>query len=345
MELCPLNVFLGLNGSGKSSFLQVIAAVLTAAARSTDKNQGFAHWFDLEEFDDLLYQFAAEDEITIQMSSDRCISLPLIATRTSFTGVVAFNEIVHEFHCLSPERLGPTLQHQNSKTSQLHSNYVGENGERAVAFLFEHGNSIKVPEKLRHPECPEDSLLAQVNAWLREVSPNARLDLTEIAVLKDVLLQYKYDLTRETTHAFKPSHVGWGLSYVLPVLTLLLASHNKGSNSKVIIIESPEAHIHPKGQAALGRLIALAASSNAQIFIETHSDHIINGIRVAAKQKLINNKDVNLSFFERKTAYSNEGVEEQFSALSRINVDRNGELDSYPSDFLDQWNIQLMELI
>lgn len=44
-----------------------------------------------------------------------------------------------------------------------------------------------------------------------------------------------------------------------------------------MIIENPEAHIHPRGQAEMGRLIALAAAAGMQLFVETHSDHIVNG--------------------------------------------------------------------
>jgi len=60
----------------------------------------------------------------------------------------------------------------------------------------------------------------------------------------------------------------------------------------VAVIENPEAHIHPQGQAELGKLMALAASSGAQIIVETHSDHVINAIRVAVKEGIIPSTDI-----------------------------------------------------
>lgn len=107
-----------------------------------------------------------------------------------------------------------------------------------------------------------------------------------------------------------------------------------------MIIENPEAHIHPRGQAEMGRLIALAAAAGMQLFVETHSDHIVNGIRVAVKENLINAENVNISYFSRQTTEI-----EQFCRIQNIRVDRTGELSDYPIDFMDEWNNQLLKLI
>lgn len=47
----------------------------------------------------------------------------------------------------------------------------------------------------------------------------------------------------------------------------------------MIIMENPEAHVHPAGQRILGELIARAGQGGVQIIAETHSDYIINGVR------------------------------------------------------------------
>lgn len=108
----------------------------------------------------------------------------------------------------------------------------------------------------------------------------------------------------------------------------------------MIIIENPEAHIHPKGQAQMGKLIALAAAAGMQLFVETHSDHIVNGIRVAVKERLIPNNKVNISYFYRIAA-----EDEQFCDIEPISVDIHGELSDYPEDFMDEWNNQLLKLV
>ncbi len=86
--------------------------------------------------------------------------------------------------------------------------------------------------------------------------------------------------------------------------------------------------------------MALSAASGAQLFVETHSDHIINSIRVAVNEGLIDKNDVNLSYFTKVTT-----KEEQYTEIAEIKVDKRGELSEYPKDFLDEWNNQLLKLV
>ena len=66
------------------------------------------------------------------------------------------------------------------------------------------------------------------------------------------------------------------------------------------MLENPEAHLHPKGQRKMGELIAQCAANGIQIFLETHSDHILNGIRIAVKQKRLKGEDAKLFYFSRR---------------------------------------------
>lgn len=51
----------------------------------------------------------------------------------------------------------------------------------------------------------------------------------------------------------------------------------------LVILENPEAHLHPRGQTEMGKLIASVAHSGCQVIVETHSDHLFDGIRIYAK--------------------------------------------------------------
>ncbi|WP_071819731.1 AAA family ATPase [Enterobacter kobei] len=64
----------------------------------------------------------------------------------------------------------------------------------------------------------------------------------------------------------------------------------------VILIENPEAHIHPTGQTKLGYLCAIAAKAGIQLIIESHSDHFFNGVRLALKDGIVKNKLSNILF-------------------------------------------------
>ena len=84
-----------------------------------------------------------------------------------------------------------------------------------------------------------------------------------------------------TSNEYRPTSVGFGIAYVLPVLVALLSANEK----YMVIIENPEAHLHPRGQVAMGELIARAAAAGVQVIVETHSDHVLNGVRLAVKGK------------------------------------------------------------
>src|SRR4029078_5782856 len=85
---------------------------------------------------------------------------------------------------------------------------------------------------------------------------------------------------------YRPTNVGFGLSYSLPMITVLLSA----IPSSIVLLENPEAHCHPRGQSQLARLIAMA-SKRLQVIVETHSDHLMNGLRVAVRDELVSPDD------------------------------------------------------
>ena len=97
----------------------------------------------------------------------------------------------------------------------------------------------------------------------------------------------------------------------------------------ILLIENPEAHLHPAAQSALGGLIAKSAANGKQIIVETHSDHIIDGIRIASKNNEIEKEDISILFFER------QGVDTP-SSVKNIKVLDNGKLNEWPNNFFDQ---------
>ena len=103
----------------------------------------------------------------------------------------------------------------------------------------------------------------------------------------------------------------------------------------MLIIENPEAHLHPRGQTQVGRLLALAACAGTQVIIETHSDHLLNGIRLAIYDGLLAPDDVMLHFFARSGSVSD---------VKTPKLDRNGRLNYWPNGFFDEWdkNLELL---
>jgi predicted ATPase len=108
----------------------------------------------------------------------------------------------------------------------------------------------------------------------------------------------------------------------------------------MILIENPEAHLHPKGQSKMGELLALAASCSVQVVIETHSDHVLNGIRRTVHGGKLDPQDVQLHYF-----YRNEENGQSVTQVASPRIDADGRIDKWPEGFFDQAEKDLLELL
>ena len=247
---------------------------------------------------------------------------------------------------LSADRVAPEAIHELDAEMSLSNS---ANGRRTASYLA-NLLGLGVEAWACHPNCKSDFLINQVNAWLDEISPGAYVYPKKIPELSRVVLSYGYDHGRDAP-LFRPINVGFGLSYILPMLVVLLSAFE----GEILVIENPEAHLHPRGQAEVGKLLARAAAAGIQLFVETHSDHVINGVRVAVKEGVVSPEDVHIAFFERKRHADNsksqtqtscmQAATEIYSTMQDILVDRSGSLNMYPDGFMDEWNNQLLELL
>ena len=91
--------------------------------------------------------------------------------------------------------------------------------------------------------------------------------------------------------------VGYGVSQVLPVLTQLLDLEP----ALLFLLQQPEVHLHPKAQAALGSLFCSVAGPERQLIVETHSDYLLDRVRMDVRDKKTGLKpeDVSILYFER----------------------------------------------
>ncbi len=91
--------------------------------------------------------------------------------------------------------------------------------------------------------------------------------------------------------------VGYGVSQVLPVITEML----RPDAPTLFLLQQPEVHLHPMAQAALGSLFCQVAGSRRQIVVETHSDHLMDRVRMDVRDGDTDLKpdDVSILYFER----------------------------------------------
>lgn len=360
-EPSALNVFTGLNGSGKSSLIQYLLFL-----REMTQKSDSAPWFvgldgDSHSFGtyaDLHYAYSQDEADGVRMcfSLDgdpqeyrfRVADADSVAeeVRVDFEGAMPDQEkwrrmltSLKSVQYISAYRLPPREDHKYS-VKRVQNHDWGALGEYAVAYLAEEGMKKLVAENMCNKDQPDRHLQAQVDAWMNIVSPGARVNAENLGKINRVKLSVSF-AKGVNEHPFLPQNVGFGISYVLPVLIMVLRSEP----GDCLIIENPEAHLHPKGQAEFGRLLALAAASGVQVFVETHSDHVLNGIRVAVKNGPTDPADVKVAFFSRQVTVNAGGAYEQESVLEELHVNKEGEFDHFPPDFMDEWNKQLLELL
>jgi predicted ATPase len=224
---------------------------------------------------------------------------------------------------------------------------IGSRGQYTVDYLETRGNEEVEFENLIHPDTAsslnnvgqtvrDKRLINQVTLWMREISPGIGIRTTSVSG-DNVKLEYEYEQkTFGKTNTFKPENVGFGISYALHVVVSLL----KAKPGSLIIIENPESHVHPRGQAELGKLIALLAKNDVQIIVETHSDHILNGIRVGVKEDSSLKDRTILFYFDKEFTDT-----EQYSRITEIKIDKNGTLSHYPDNLLTEWSNMLARLV
>lgn len=348
VSVSNLNLLMGLNGMGKSSFIQTLLLLMQSdklEERVIDLNGILAQ---IGQGRDALYQYAEEEKIVFELTFDGQPKYSWkfwyqkdkekLTTDNGYSKdeMSFFRRNTMRFQYISAERIGPRDIYEASSVVVADKKQLGLLGEYAAYYINVFGQEREVIQKLRHPNATSTNLLSQINAWMKEISPGVSLNTKYVPEVNKVILDYQFDLLNDKTNSFRPKNVGFGISYVLPIVLALLTSEE----GKIIVIENPESHIHPRGQAELGKLISLAASIGAQLFVETHSDHILNGIRVAVKENLIDKSKVNVMYFEKTTT-----EKEQFTKITPIKVDDKGELSDYPENMMDEWSNQLLKLL
>lgn len=333
VRMAPLTVLTGLNGSGKSTLLQSLLLVRQLAERpgATVVELNGVYGLSLGEALDVLH-FDADDaviEITVSTSTSRGHvfrfpipdgrSLNLTATGPVQGIPVELQGVGLDFTYLSAERLGPRDVFPISAVDVTHVG-VGEQGQFIAQVLAQHEND-QVPEALRHPSTEPDGIItvrAQVENWASDIIRPLQLTASWPAGLSVSVIRYQEpDLLSE---GIRPPNMGFGVSYALPIIVAGLLA----KPGTLLIVENPEAHLHPAGQSRIGRFLGRIAGSGAQVIVETHSDHVVNGIRLAAvEDQTIATDAVMVHFFGNDD-------------LVTIEITEKGGLTRWPSGFFDQ---------
>ncbi len=336
----PLTLLTGINSSGKSTVIQSLLLLRQILVDNLKKNelQTYGELVNLGLPSDVLNINAEDDTLSIAMRrNDEFFNIEAtLQNGTLYTKKFPKKpDNFDNFLYLNANRISPNTLFPVPTKIQSYYNAIGNHGEFAAYILHKLGhqkisNTTNRTNLFASAAGNSATIQMQTEAWLSLLGTPVRLQTERSAGTDAVILRFSFPDISNTY--YRPTNVGFGLTYALPIFVAALYA----PESTLLIVENPEAHLHPKGQALMGQFLARAATSGIQVIIETHSDHVLNGIRVAVKKKLISHTDVQINFFHQINGISN---------ISTPYIDSDGHIDQWPDNFFDEWNKQLLELL
>lgn len=220
---------------------------------------------------------------------------------------------------LTAERVGPREVYTLEDPSSVQ--LVGPRGEKAASLLHWGREETVLPE-LVLPGSPP-TLLRQAEARMQQFFPTCSIEVQQVTQANAVTLGIR---TSTATDYHRPVHVGFGLTQALPIFVASLSS----KPGDLLLIENPEVHLHPAGQVSMGMFLGAVAAAGVQVILETHSDHILNGVRRAVKTALIPHEIVACHYFKER--------EERGDQVVSPLIDKHGNIDTWPKGFFDQFD-------
>jgi predicted ATPase len=353
ISLAPLTLLTGLNGSGKSSVLQALLALRQSFDQGLLNDGRLAldgGLVRLGTFQDALFESATQERIGFELlagvgQEERCLKWDFgflskddrVSQRISrpierIDPVLLFGP---GFRFLSAERIGPRVNYRIAD-SELTSVGLGTQGEWTAQYLAANEERAIPLQHCSHPKAVGMRLLSQVEAWMSEFSPGLRIELAADVTRDAVSLRYRFEARRGVSNSFRATNVGFGVSYTLPVVVAILSA----SPGDLVLLEAPEAHLHPRGQSKLGELVARAVSSGVQVLVETHSDHVMNGVRVAVHQNVLPASSAGFLYFGWDPK-----VEDGATSISPIVLDEDGRISNWPEGFFDEMDRSIEVLL
>lgn len=269
--LKKMNLFVGPNSSGKSSTIHaLLLGIDNLSSRLGKKNirSTFAPVFSFRESRNFInnarsYGISIDEcNLSFEPKDDALINT-VVQTLASCNKDIEHikNNVLYlpanRFAELAETKVNPDMD----------ENALGMHGEYVIDYFQQHKDE-KLPDAVV-VDSSNVTFAGQLNYWLKKLT-----GFTIKVSFEDSKYTVRFlDMWSKEIH---PSNVGTGVSFITSVLIVCLAKAVEGGG---VVIENPEIHLHPAAQAAIVDFFARMTNANVQLFIETHSDHIFNGIR------------------------------------------------------------------
>lgn len=344
VECAKLNLLTGTNSSGKSTFIQALLML-----EQCDLN---GRYVSIGEFREAKNYNAPSAAISIEAwldNEEEPVQVLFEEERGGGHGdynVILRNGVkaildrgipqLPQLHYLSCQRIGVSDVYLKGMAGQ---DEFGINGEYALSFLLKNAD-MPVRDSLIAPDQSiTNSLLDQVNYWLRYIV-GTTVSVSDIQKTNHLQVKYNNNPKNASSESMycRPSNLGSGISYLISIVILCLGAE-EGS---ILIIENPEIHLHPKAQSRLSDFLYFTSRAGVQLFVETHSDHIFNGLRVGVAEGKIRQEDLGINFLALNELYETQCNPIIFKEFGKV-VGTNDSMDI--RDLFDQFDIDLERML
>jgi len=332
-----ITLLTGANSAGKSSVIQSLLLAKTLSETIVDdpelekipiplKNDKYAidlgHFYDISNDNrdayDILFSlqdisFDAKEEDNEEDGND------VYFTINASDKLSLKKMFLKGFTYLCADRMAPHYEYEyikNSTTCDCHGKNTGDIiNNNDFLFKTDSYRSINFTDDIK--------LRRQLNEWIDYIFPGVEIELE------------KGDKTYKIKdHDNAATNIGFGITYALPILVSGLTVPEGG----ILLVENPEAHLHAKAQSNMGYFLARMAAAGVRVIIETHSEHIVNGIRrmIVEGKTDMSHEDMTIYFFQNK-----QGLK----SIMEITMDEYGNLSDFPEDFFDQVRQDMFKLM
>lgn len=338
--LSHVNLFTGYNGRGKSTVLQSLLLLAQSLYdnRNLRKLMVNGMFCNLGIFEDLVNCQSTEDSIRFTIESDLEgaphkveMSYEEDSARSGrLNGLVVDGDDKFEFRKdLSGEATSTekTLGNYPSDIHKLFENFQFVSADRMGPTPFEpkhdlfDNNPVGNTGEYKLNVITERHIEQQLNESIQRIMDGGIMTVDGGDKANEVLKLFFSTL--DASRQVKAINSGFGYSYIIPILLSVLTKKDG-----CLFIENPEAHLHPCAQSRLMKeLIRLARIQNVQLFVETHSEHIVNAMRLCILEEGydgFSNEDVRLYFFDKELC------------VKPLQVESNAQIPMWPAGFFDQ---------
>ena len=189
---------------------------------------------------------------------------------------------------LTADRIGEEDTYRKSVDGR---DQIGIRCEYAFFYLAGHQDEEITEKSFIYDARTKLTPGGQVDYWLNRIL-GYRVSAEEIPGTELIRVAYS---SREIGRNIRPKNVGTGVSYIAEII-IAAFSCKRGD---MPVIENPEIHLHPSGQSELVEFLVFLAHKGLQVVMETHSDHIFNGLRRCVGRDRTAGENVRIYFFRQ----------------------------------------------